>query len=73
VDKVIANFTKVMIKVDPSKVAGDWTGSALRGRRSEGLGMVKCHHDSHGLCYEVFHQDFTVGAYESHELTEVKE
>lgn len=61
--------TKVRIFVDPAKQGKDWMPEALPHRRKEGTGVVKTHHDSHGLCYDVVHDDDkTEGCYDPHEL-----
>lgn len=68
--KPLKNGTMVQINVDPQRIAGDWTPEAIASRKMKGKGVVQGHHDSHGLCYKVAHDDDgTIGAYESHELT----
>jgi len=48
--------------------ADDWTEVA-KIRRKHGMeGRIIQHHDSHGLCYDVHHDDGTAGCYEPHEL-----
>lgn len=47
---------------------GDWTGEALASRKWGVKGTILKHHDSHGLCYEVQHDDGTVGHYDPSEL-----
>lgn len=65
--------TKVRIVVDSEKVADDWTHWAKLSRKKDGTGVVQRHHDSHGLCYDVLHDDDqTEGCYDPHELTEIK-
>ena len=49
--------------------SGGWTAGALASRRWGVEGQVVCHHDAHGLSYEVRHTaDGTIGYYEHHEL-----
>jgi len=48
--------------------ATDWTEVARLRRRWGAPGVVIRHHDSHGLVYEVRHEDGTVGCYEQEEL-----
>ena len=49
-------------------IAEDWTPEALIHRRHNAVGHIIHYHDSHGLCYEVKHEDGTVAAYEPQEL-----
>jgi hypothetical protein len=68
--EIIKPGTRVQINVDPKRIAGDWTPEAIASRKMKGNGVVQSHHDSHGLCYKVAHDDDgTIGAYEPHELT----
>lgn len=47
----------------------DWSDKFKRTRRFGVVGVVIHSHDSHGVCYEVRHEDdLTVGAYEPEEL-----
>ncbi len=47
----------------------DWTAEAVARRRFGVTGVVVQHHDSHGLCFDVRHDDDdTVGCYEEREL-----
>ena len=41
---------------------------AIPHRKFSVLGTIIAHHDSHGLCYDVRHEDGTVGCYDSREL-----
>jgi hypothetical protein len=52
--------------------ATDWTPQALASRKWGILGVVAGYHDSHGLFYDVKHQDGSMGFYEPHELEEQK-
>jgi hypothetical protein len=47
---------------------GQWTQEARESRRWGVRGEVIRYHDSHGLCYEVRHEDGTVGHYDPFEL-----
>ena len=49
-------------------VSDDWTEEAKVARRFGVLGRIIRHHDSHGLCYDVRHDDGTEGCYDSNEL-----
>ena len=44
----------------------------ILARRSGATGRVIAVHDSHGLCYDVQHEDGTVGCYEPHELAVIR-
>lgn len=46
----------------------DWTEESLRARLWGAKGVVIMHHDSHGLCYDVRHEDGTVGCYDPTEF-----
>lgn len=54
-------------------IANDWTTFALASRRHGAKGVIVKHHDSHGLNYEVRHEDGTIGCYEPHELVAEEE
>ena len=45
-----------------------WTDEGWAGRKWGIQGKVFTHHDSHGLCYDVQHEDGTVGCYDPSEL-----
>lgn len=61
------NGTRVRTVAIPN-VADDWTEEAKFVRRFGVLGTIVRHHDSHGLCYDVQHDDGTEGCYDSREL-----
>lgn len=48
--------------------ADDWMEEARAARRFGVLGTIIHHHDSHGLCYDVRHDDGTEGCYDSREM-----
>jgi len=54
--------------VQPKVPTTGWTQEALHARRWNVTGIITARHDSHGLCYDVRHDDGTSGAYEPHEL-----
>lgn len=65
----LAKGVPVVIRVDPQRVAKDWTDAALRGRKPSGTGVITYISDAHGVCYQVSHDDDgTEGFYEAHEL-----
>ena len=45
-----------------------WAKEALAERKWDVLGTITMHHDSHGLCYDVCHDDGTQGCYEPDEF-----
>ena len=47
---------------------GDWTDEGWASKKWGVQGTVITHHDSHGLCYDVRHEDGTQGCYEPSEL-----
>ena len=63
----IANGTKIQT-VKQAVEAEDWTQEALASRKWGVTGTVIAHSDSHGLYYEVRHDDGTIGWYEPQEL-----
>jgi len=46
----------------------DWTNEGWASKRWGVKGSVLTHHDSHGLCYDVRHEDGTEGTYDPSEL-----
>lgn len=46
----------------------DWTEEGKRSRKFGITGSVITHHDSHGFCYDVRHDDGTDGCYDPEEL-----
>ncbi len=46
----------------------EWMPEALLGRKWGVIGTVVMHHDSHGLCYDVKHDDGTEGCYDPNEF-----
>lgn len=49
----------------------DFNEEAIRTRRPNAKGTVTGHHDSHGLCYVVRHDDGVSGCYDPDELGRV--
>lgn len=52
-------------------LSGEWTAEAIALRKWGMPGMVTGHSDSHGLCYEVRHEDGTTGWYDTSEIEEI--
>ncbi len=46
----------------------EWTPEALISRKWGVMGTIVMHHDSHGLCYDVKHDDGTEGCYDPAEF-----
>jgi hypothetical protein len=63
----ISRGTKV-VTTEANPEIDDWTEDALPKRRWGVKGTVIMHHDSHGLCYEVQHEDGTIGCYDPSEF-----
>lgn len=49
--------------------ARPYTEEGLAGKKWGVEGVVTTHHDSHGLCYDVRHEDGTMGTYEPAEIS----
>jgi hypothetical protein len=65
-DKLENGTTVETIK--PEVESTDWAPEALKNRRWNVSGKVVGHSDSHGLCFEVEHEDGTKAWYERREL-----
>lgn len=63
----IKNGTNV-VTTEANPEIDDWAAGALCNRQWGVKGTVVMHHDSHGLCYEVRHEDGVVGCYDPSEL-----
>lgn len=64
----ISSGAKVRTTMPDLSQKKEWTKEAWAARRWGVRGTVKTHHDSHGLCYEVTHEDGTLGYYNPNEL-----
>jgi len=64
----LENSTRVRTLAIPEADEAGWTEEAKAVRKFGVLGTIIYHHDSHGLCYDVRHDDGTVGCYDSREL-----
>lgn len=49
-------------------MADEWTEEALIRRKWGVIGAVITYHDSHGLCYDVRHEDGSTGTYDPSEF-----
>lgn len=52
---------------------GEWTDEGWAKRKWDMQGEIITHHDSHGLCYDVRHEDGTVGCYDPSEFEVVEQ
>lgn len=55
-----------------SNPSDDWSETAKAARKFGVFGVIRKHYDSHGLCYQVMHEDGTLGYYEPRELRVLK-
>ncbi|MEK7498413.1 MAG: hypothetical protein AAB611_00975 [Patescibacteria group bacterium] len=46
----------------------EWTDEGWASKKWGVRGKILTHHDSHGLSYEVLHDDYTVGHYDPSEI-----
>ncbi len=51
----------------------EWTADGWASKQWGVYGTVVMYHDSHGLCYEVRHDDESMGAYDPTELEVIRE
>ncbi len=64
----ISPGTKVRTTQENPSSINQWTNEG-RAKKKWGIrGNVLAHHDSHGLCYDVQHEDGTKGCYDPAEL-----
>jgi len=66
----IKNGTKVRTTSDLSlgNIEAGYTEETKLKRIPNKIGFVVGYHDSHGLCYDVQHEDKSVGTYEPYEV-----
>lgn len=55
------------------KIRKEWSDIAWESRRWGANGIVVTHHDSHGLWYEVRHEDGSIGHYDPTEIEVAKQ
>lgn len=63
--------TKVKVTELNEDMRDQWSPGVWESKKPGASGEVLTHHDSHGLCYEVEHEDGTVGDYDPSELETV--
>jgi hypothetical protein len=68
----IAPGTVVRTTQPDMSLRGEWTDEGWAKRKWGVRGNVVTHHDSHGLCYDVRHEDGSVGCYNPSELEVVE-
>lgn len=59
---------QLVLTVQPEKEPTDWNKSAMQNRQWNVLGIIIGYHSSHGVFYDVRHQDNSTGCYEPREL-----
>lgn len=64
----ISHGTRVKTTVENVKMRREWTREALACRKWDTEGEVIAHHDSHGLCYDIKHDDGSTGSYDPSEF-----
>lgn len=64
--------TQVITIQSSSVLREDWSDKGWASKKWGSKGVVISHHDSHGLCYEVKHEDGTEGVYAPSELEVVE-
>lgn len=60
------------VRVSAQLDARDYTPIGIQKRRPGATGIIVAHSDSHGLCFEVDHEDGSSGWYDPDELMEAK-
>ena len=68
----IASGSRVRTTRENPELSGSWTKEALEHRRWGVTGTVLRHHDSHGSCYDVLHDDGGWSGYDPSELEVLK-
>jgi AMMECR1 domain-containing protein len=48
--------------------ADNYTDEGVKKRKWGVNGVIIAHHNSHGLCYDVRHEDGSIGTYDPNEL-----
>jgi len=67
----LQNGTPVRTREPNQALRGEWTTAGWLRKKSNVIGEILRHSDSHGLCYEVRHEDGTTGWYDPSELTDL--
>ncbi len=60
--------TTIVTTAENADLSGEWTGEAKAARKWGVNGTIIGHHDSHGLCYVVLHEDGSEGVYNPSEI-----
>ena len=60
--------TRIKTTQPNEEMRREWTDEGWAGKKSGVLGTILQHHDSHGLCYDVRHDDGTEGCYDPSEF-----
>jgi len=64
----ISPGTRVRTTKENKELAYQWTSEGKARKQWGREGTVITHHDSHGLCYDVLHDDGSHGSYDPSEL-----
>lgn len=67
--QLISTGTPVTTTTENPEIRAEFTSEAIASRKWGVKGIVIGHSDSHGLCYQVQHEDDTVAWYDPSELT----
>ena len=60
--------TKVRTTEPNLQKRDEWTNEGWASKKWGVRGTIIAHHDSHGLCYDVLHEDGTLGCYDPSEF-----
>ncbi len=60
--------TRVKTTQPNESMRREWTEEGWTGKKSGVLGTILRHHDSHGLCYDIEHDDGSEGCYDPSEF-----
>ncbi|MBI2064830.1 MAG: hypothetical protein HYT62_02110 [Candidatus Yanofskybacteria bacterium] len=65
--------TRIKTTKPNERMRREWTDGGWYSKRSDTHGTILRHHDSHGLCYDVRHDDGTEGCYDPSEFEVVSQ
>lgn len=60
----VGDWVRTAPVIDPR----DYTAEGHAARKCNAIGVIIEEHNSHGLCYDVRHTDWTIGCYDPDEL-----
>lgn len=70
---VLMPGTQVKTMEPNMELRGEWTEEGWASKKPGVNGVIIKHHDSHGLCYDVQHEDGSIGCYDPSELEIIPE